>query len=148
MMIRYPKRIPAGTVRDETVLDIDIAPTILDLAGVPIPAPMEGKSMLPLAQTPDASFRKEWYYRYYEWVNPEGVRPHRGIRTDDFKLIHYTMEPQEFELYDLKNDSGETNNLYGDPHYADQQQQLWNRMQELEAQIPERPRIEPKRVSA
>jgi arylsulfatase A-like enzyme len=147
MMIRYPKRIPAGTIREEAILDIDIAPTILDLAGVPIPAQMEGKSMLPLAQAPDANFRKEWYYHYYEWVNPEGVRPHRGIRTDDFKLIHYTMEPQEFEMYDLKNDPGETRNLYGDPHYADQQQHLWNRMQELEAQLPERPRIEPKRVS-
>lgn len=146
MMIRYPKRIPEGTVRDEAVLDIDIAPTILDLAGVPIPAQMEGKSMLPLARAADANFRKEWYYRYYEWVNPEGVRPHRGIRTDDFKLIHYNMEPQEFELYDLKNDPGETRNLYGDSQYADQQKHLWNRMQELEAQLPERPRIEPKNI--
>lgn len=147
MMIRYPKRIPAGTVRDETILDIDIAPTILDLAGVPTPPQFEGKSVIPLAQAPDPNFRKDWYYHYYEWVNPEGVRPSRGIRTAQYKLIHYPMEPQEYEFYDLANDPGEKRNLYGDPGHADQQQQLWNRMQELEAQLPERPRIEPKKVS-
>jgi arylsulfatase A-like enzyme len=147
LMVRYPKRIPAGTVRDETILDIDMAPTILDLAGVPIPAHMEGKSVLPLAQSADPSFRKEWYYEYYEWVNPEGVRPNRGIRTEQYKLIHYVVEPQEFELYDLIKDPGETQNLYGDPRYAAQQQSLWNRMQELQAQVPERPKIQPKKVA-
>lgn len=145
LMIRYPKRISAGTVRDETILDIDMAPTILDLAGVPAPSHMEGKSMIPLAQAPDPSFRNEWYYEYYEWVNPEGVRPHRGIRTDQFKLIHYVMEPQEFEMYDLKNDPNETMNLYSDPRYAEQRQKLWARLQELQMQVPERPKIEPKR---
>jgi hypothetical protein len=57
------------------------------------------------------------------------------------------MEPQEFELHDLKNDPGEIRNLYGDPRYADQQQHVWNRIQELEAQLPERPRIEPRKAS-
>ena len=141
MMIRYPKRVPAGTVRNEAVLDLDIAPTILDLAGVAAPAHMEGKSMISLAAAANPTFRKEWYYQYYEWPNPEGVRPHRGIRTEQFKLIHYEMEPQEFELYDLAHDPGETQNLYGDARYATQQQALWNRMQELQARVPERSRI-------
>lgn len=143
LLIRYPKRIPAGTVRDETILDIDTAPTILDLAGVPVPAHMEGKSMVPLAQAADPDFRKDWYYHYYEVTN-ESPR-NRGIRTEQYKLIHYVAEPQEFELYDLVNDPEETRNLYGDPRYAAQQQSLWNRMQELEAAIPERPEIQPKR---
>ena len=144
-MIRYPKRILAGTVRNETVLDIDMAPTFLDLAGLPIPSHMQGKSVLPLARAADPAFRDEWYYEYYEWPNPENVRPHRGIRTDQFKLIHYVMEPQEFEMYDLKNDPNETQNLYGNSRYADQQQKLWVRLQELQSQIPERPRIESKK---
>jgi arylsulfatase A-like enzyme len=137
-MIRYPKRIPAGTVRDEMILDIDLAPTFLDLAGVPIPAQMQGKSVLALAKSADPAFRREWYYEYFEWPNPEGVRPHRGIRTERYKLIHYVMEPQEFELYDLANDPGETRNLYGLADYQTLFQDLWNRLQALQAKIPER----------
>jgi arylsulfatase A-like enzyme len=72
----------AGTIRDEMILDTDFASTFLDLADVPLPARMQGKSVLPLAKASDPSFRKEWYYEYYEWPNPESVRPHRGIRTD------------------------------------------------------------------
>jgi arylsulfatase A-like enzyme len=138
LMIRYPKRIPAGTVRDEMVLDTDLAPTFLDLAGLPIPVHMQGKSVLPLALAADAAFRKDWYYEYFEWPNPEAVRPHRGIRTERFKLIHYVIEPQEFELYDLANDPGETHNLYGQPRYQSLQQELWTRLQKLQAEIPER----------
>jgi arylsulfatase A-like enzyme len=138
MMIRYPKRIPAGTVRDEMVLDTDLAPTFLDLAGIPIPEHMQGKSVLPLAKSADPSFRPEWFYEYFEWPNPEGVRPHHGIRTERYKLIHYVMEPQEFELYDLVNDPGETQNLYGQPQHEALQQDLWNRMQALQSKIPER----------
>ncbi len=139
MMIRYPKRIPAGTIREEQILDLDVAPTLLDLADVPIPKHMEGKSMMPLAQAADPTFRKEWYYQYYEWPNPEGVRPHRGIRTEQHKLIHYTMEPQEFEMYDLTADPGETENLYGDPRHAEMQKKLWDHMQELQARVPQGP---------
>ena len=140
LMVRYPKRIPAGTVRDETILDIDVAPTILDLAGVPAAKGMQGKSLLPLAKAADPSFRNEWYYQYYE-VSREAPC-NRGIRTDQYKLIHYYAEqPEEFEMYDLVNDPGEEMNLYGNPKYAAQQQKLWQRMQELEAAIPERPEL-------
>jgi len=139
LMVRYPRRIPAGALRDETILDLDLAPSILDLAGIPPPAHMQGKSFIPLAAAPDPSFRKEWYYEYYEWPDPEGVRPHRGIRTADYKLIHYVMEPQEFEMYHLAVDPGETLNLYGNPHYAAVQKALWDRMNELRAAVPERP---------
>jgi arylsulfatase A-like enzyme len=140
MMLRYPRRVPAGTVRDETVLDIDVASTILDLAGVPAPAHFQGNSLLPLSKTAAASFRKDWYYQYYQG-GKESPR-NRGIRTDRYKLIHYLDEvPQEFELYDLVNDPGEVTNLYGNPKYAAVQQSLWNRMLELEAAIPERPAL-------
>jgi arylsulfatase A-like enzyme len=138
LMIRYPKRIPAGTIRDEMVLDIDLAPTFLDIAGIPAPAQMEGKSILPLSHAAAPSFRKEWYYEYFEWPNPEGVRPHRGIRTEQYKLIHYVMDPQEFELYDLEHDPGENQNLYGRAEFADLQQRLMGRLDELSRQVPER----------
>lgn len=138
LMMRYPKRIPAGTVRDEMILDTDLAPTFLDLAGVPIPAHMQGKSVLPLAKAPDPSFRKEWYYEYFEWPNPEAVRPCRGIRTEQYKLIHYVMEPQEFEIYDLRADPKETQNLYGRSEYALLQRHLLERLEILRASIPVR----------
>ncbi|MFT4114857.1 sulfatase [Silvibacterium sp.] len=139
LMIRYPSRIPAGTVRAEQVLDIDLAPTFLDLAGLPVPAHMQGKSVLPLAKAADPGFRREWLYEYFEWPNPEAVRPHRGIRTERYKLIHYVMDPQEFELYDLQNDPGETTNLYGRPESAALQQHLLARLEALQKEVPTRP---------
>ncbi|WP_446742007.1 sulfatase family protein [Silvibacterium acidisoli] len=136
LQIRYPKRIPAGTVRDEMVLDIDLAPTFLDLAGVSAPEHLDGKSVLPLAKQQDPHFREEWYYEYYEWPNPERVRPHRGIRTERYKLIHYHEDPQEFELYDLKNDPDETKNLYGMPDQAAVQKHLFERLDALQSAVP------------
>ena len=141
LMIRYPKRIPAGTVRDEMVLDTDLAPTFLDLAGVPAPSHMQGKSVLPLAKAKDPSFRKEWYYEYFEWPNPEGVRPHRGIRTERYKLIQYVLDTHEVEIYDLQSDPKETQNLYGRPESASLEKHLRERMEALRAQIPTRPAI-------
>ncbi|HEV2487484.1 MAG TPA: sulfatase [Terracidiphilus sp.] len=137
LMVRYSRRIPAGTVRRETALDIDLAPTLLDLAGVPIPEHMQGKSLLPLAKASDPSFRKEWYYEYYEWPNPEKVPPCRGIRTERYKLIQYLLDPQEFELYDLESDPKEMRNLYGMPEFTVLQQQLLERLEALRAAVPE-----------
>jgi arylsulfatase A-like enzyme len=137
LMIRYPKLIPAGTIRDEMVLDIDLAPTFLDLAGVPIPEHMQGKSILPLVKAVDPTFRKEWYYEYYEWPNDEKVTPHRGIRTERYKLIQYILDPTEGEFYDLKDDPGEQNNLYGKPAHAALQADLSARMAALRLSLPE-----------
>lgn|SRR6187402_30063 len=142
LMVRYPKRIPAGTVRHEMVLDTDLAPTFLDLAGLPVPAHMQGKSILPLAKAADPSFRREWYYEYFEWPNPEAVRPCRGVRTERYKLIHYVMEPQEFELYDLQADPGETNNLHNKPEHAALEKTLMERLETLRSQVVERKRVE------
>lgn len=137
LMMRYPKRIPAGIVRDEMVLDVDLAPTLLDLAGVMIPERMQGRSLVPLVANEDPTFRKEWYYEYFEWPNPESVRPCRGIRTERYKLIHYVIAPEEFEMYDLQNDPSELDNLYGREAHADLQKQLMATMEKLRSDIPE-----------
>lgn len=138
LLIRYPKRVPAGSVRKEMVLDIDIAPTLLDLAGVRAPAAMQGKSVLPLLHGGPEKGREEWFYEYFEWPNPEGVAPHRGIRTKTHKLIAYTQGEKEHELYDLKNDPMETRNLWDRPEHAAVQRDLLARMAELSAKIPSR----------
>jgi arylsulfatase A-like enzyme len=140
-MVRYPKRIPSGTVRREMALDVDLAPTILDLAGLPIPEHMQGKSVLPLAHAPDPRFREEWLYEYFEWPNPETVPPCRGIRTERYKLIEYTLEPHEFEMYDFETDPNETRNLYGMAERAELQLHLQERMEALRAALPEGKKI-------
>ena len=136
MMIRYPRRIAANTVRNEMVLDTDLAPTFLDLAGIKTPGHMQGKSLLPLARAIDPDFRRAWYYEYYEWPNPEKVAPHRGVRSERYKLIQYVLNPLEGELYDLKSDPDERHNLYGKPDHQTLQADLQSQLEALRARIP------------
>jgi arylsulfatase A-like enzyme len=132
MMLRYPALIAAGTVRNEMVLNIDAPATLLDLAGIQPPPTMQGRSFLPLAtgrSLPD--WRKDWLYEYYEYPGFENVRPHRGVRTERYKYIHFFTEPQEYELYDLQADPNEDQNLYGKPGYDELTTRLRTRLEEL-----------------
>ena len=119
LLIRYPGAIPAGSRIAAMALNLDLAPTLLDFAGAPIPESMQGRSMKPLLENGKARrWRKAIYYHYYEY--PHGwhkVRPHYGIRTERYKLIHFYNEPAYWELYDLEKDPDELNNLYGQPGY-------------------------------
>ena len=118
MRLRCPGRVPAGSTSEEMVLNLDIAPTLLDIAGLPAPVEMQGKSMLPLAEgKAGVAWRQDWLYEYYEYPGFENVRPCRGVRTKRYKLIHFFLDPQEFELYDLENDPDEKDNLYGKAGY-------------------------------
>jgi arylsulfatase A-like enzyme len=133
--IRYPKLFPAGRTIDEMVLEMDIAPTLLELAGVDIPARMQGRSFVKLAKGEPATWRKEWLYEYYEYPASQKVRPHRGVRTDRYKFIHYYSEkPEEFEVYDLQSDPGERHNLYGRPEHEDLTRMLKGKLTELRRQ--------------
>ena len=135
MMLRWPGNIKPETTSDEMVLNLDMAPTLLDLAGVPVPGEMQGKSMLALAEgKPGITWRKDWLYEYYEYPGFENVRPCRGVRTERYKLIHFFLPPEEFELYDLQNDPDETNNLYGKPGYEELTEHLKKRIAELRAE--------------
>jgi len=119
MLMRYPAAVKAGMEINEMVLNVDLAPTLLDLAGVKVPDDMHGRSWKPLLQGKKVAWRKSFLYEYYEFPAVHMVRKNRGVRTERWKYIHYFEEPQEFELYDLQNDPNEMNNLYGDPKYAD-----------------------------
>ncbi|TAM83213.1 MAG: DUF4976 domain-containing protein [Acidobacteria bacterium] len=135
LSIRYPRLLKSGIVRDEMALNIDIPPTILELAGIKEPNWkdwVQGRSLVPFMKgTPPTDWRKDWLYEYYEYPADEQVRPHRGVRTERYKLIHYFLPPQEFELYDLQEDPGELHNLYGDPRYAKLAADLRNRIDQL-----------------
>lgn len=111
-MIRYPGHVKPGSVSKEWVVSIDNAPTALDLVGLPIPANMQGKSLVPIlrGQAP-SDWRTSMYYHYYEFAPPHWVLPHYGIRTERYKLIsYYTVN--EWELFDLEKDPAEMENLF------------------------------------
>jgi arylsulfatase A-like enzyme len=132
LLVRYPPLIKAGSTCDKMVLNLDIAPTVLELAGIAIPKHMQGRSLVPLlkGETP-SDWRSDWLYEYYEYPGPHSVRKHRGIRTERYKFIHYYEDPQEFELYDLQNDPEERENLYGKPGTELLVKQLRQRLEEL-----------------
>ena len=130
LMMRYPPRVRAGTVSDKMVLDLDIPPTLLDLAKVPIPNAFQGKSLMPLLERPGVEWRKDWLYEYYEYPAYENIPPCRGVRTERYKYIEYFTQ-NAYELYDLETDPDEVHNLYANPKYADLTNQLRLRLEEL-----------------
>jgi arylsulfatase A-like enzyme len=135
MMVRYPKVFKKpGKKVDGMVLNLDIFPTLMELAGVPAPEHLEGKSMVKLATSGDPEWRKDWLYEYFEYPVGEAVRPHRMIRTDTHKYVHYFADPQEYEMYDLSKDPGELNNLAGKPEVASLQRELAARLETLRQQ--------------
>jgi arylsulfatase A-like enzyme len=110
-MIRYPGVVKPATKTDAWVTAIDNAPTILDLAGLPVPADMQGRSLLPVfhEKTP-SDWPKEMYYHYYEFAPPHWVLPNYGIRTEKYKLIYY-YTINEWEFFDLEKDPDEMESL-------------------------------------
>ncbi len=132
LLVRYPRMVRAGSTNDRMVLNLDIAPTFLELAGLPVPSHMQGQSMVPLLKGEEPkNWRKDWLYEFYEYPAVCDVRKNRGVRTDRYKFIHYYEAPEEFEMYDLQEDPGELNNLYGNPRYASLATDLRARLEEL-----------------
>lgn len=116
-MIRYPRKVKPGSVRKEWVVNIDNAPTILEIAGIPIPDNMQGRSLMPIIQgnTP-ADWRTTFYYHSYEFAPPHWALPHYGIRTSRYKLIYY-YTINEWELFDLEKDPDEMESLFDPPGF-------------------------------
>jgi len=108
-----------GTVRDEMVLNLDLAQTLLDYAGVPAPKEMQGRSWRPLLSGEASGWRQSWFYEYFaERQKNSRVPDITAVRTADAKLIRYEGHDAWTELFDLKADPFETRNLIGDPACA------------------------------
>ena len=126
MIIRYPKLITKNSIVKEQCLNIDIAPTILDLAGVKKPSYMQGESMVKLVSgKKDKSWRKSMLFEYYvddawPYAGPNQV----AVRTNKYKLIDNFLEDDIDELYDLVNDPGEMKNLINDDNYNNVEKEL------------------------
>ena len=113
-LIKNPRTIKAGTTSDAMVMNVDFAPTLLDMAGLEVPLEMQGKSFKGAFEGDEKNQRKSVYYHYYEWPIWHKVQPHYGVRTDRYKLMHFYYSMDEWELYDLKTDPNEINNIYSE----------------------------------
>ena len=137
LIIRYPKAIKAGSTSNAISMNVDFAPTFLDFAGVEVPSDIQGASLKPVLEnegkTP-ADWRKAAYYHYYEYPAEHSVKRHYGIRTQDFKLIHFYNDIDEWEMYDMKADPREMNNIFGKAEYAKKQKELMQLLEETQKQ--------------
>ena len=114
-------------------LTIDLTATVMDLAGVSAPQ-MQGISLLPVLSDPNTKGREDWYFHHDVRSAKKGKPLPRseGVRTESWKYIHYIdTDPAEEELFDLKADPKEINNLVGKPVHAAMLHQLRDRCAEL-----------------
>ena len=107
MLVRWPGKIAPGTVNGAMTINVDVAPSILEMAGVPVPSSMQGRSFVAPSESRDA-----FYYEFHEYPDYDHcARKHRGIRTPRWKLIEYWEKPVELELYDMEADPDEMRNV-------------------------------------
>jgi N-acetylglucosamine-6-sulfatase len=131
LIIRYPRLISAGTKIDQMVLNVDFAPTFIDLAGVSVPRTMQGESFVPLLRGKTRGWRTDFLYEYFREGYAPGIPSVVGIRTERYKLVEYPELEGNNEMYDLKNDPLEMTNLYYKDEYADIRRRLSKRLEEL-----------------
>src|SRR5689334_10791579 len=131
LLIRYPGVIKPGTKIDGITLNVDVAPTILDLAGAKVPADMQGRSWAPLLKGKTDDWRKSALFEYV-WEKPYPRVPGwQAVRTDRWKYIHYDGVNDMDELYDLQTDPYEMKNLIHDDGQREQLNQLQNELTRL-----------------
>lgn len=123
LLLRYPALARPGTVIEQMVLNIDLAPSILDICTARPLKDIHGRSFRPILEQKPTDWRKSWFYEYnYEKQFPYTPNV-RGVRTDEWKYIHYphgdgSPDRHKAELYNLKADPGETENLIEAPACA------------------------------
>ena len=147
-VMRYPRGIAAGGVNRDMILNVDFAPTYLELAGLPIPDHYQGRSFAPLlrGETPE-DWQVAMYYRYWMHKTHHNVYAHYGIRSDRYKLIYYYADalgqagtidetyPPEWELFDLEMDPYELNNVVDNPAYAERVIELKAQLHRLQTEV-------------
>lgn len=143
-MMRYPGKIQPGTQINEMVVNIDVAPTLLDYAGIDVPKDMQGMSFKSLLENNTATqkkWRKAMYYHYYEYPEPHRVSPHLGMRTDRYKLILF-YAINKWELFDLQIDPKEMHNIIDDLSQKNRILQLKKQLKELAEYYKDREAID------
>jgi arylsulfatase A-like enzyme len=118
-LVVYDPRAPRksrGLVKRDMVLNIDLAPTLMDLAGIGVPPQTQGRSLKPLLGRKRPAWRSEVFCEEL-WDHPDIPRS-ECVRTKRWKYIQYPAHPEYVELFDLADDPDEKRNLAGDPRYA------------------------------
>ena len=112
-LVRHPGLIQdPGRRAEQMILNIDLAPTLLDLAGLSVPGYMQGQSLKPILQSDRAAGRKSWFYEHFP-VFPIPIPGITAVRTDRYKYIEYQNEVRPRELFDLQADPKEKTNIIG-----------------------------------
>lgn len=134
LLVRYPRLTGKGRVVSQMVLNIDLAPTFLDLAGVAVHPRMQGQSWRPLLEGRLVHGRQAFYYEYFH--EAPFASPHvQAVRTPHAKLIRYPGHPEWTELFDLLADPYETQNLIDDPGKTSLRRQLEGAFKLLQAEV-------------
>ena len=134
-LIRWPGVIGGGSRSAAMIQNIDYAPTFLEMAGLPVPAAMQGRSLLPVLKASGAKpdgWRDAIYY-HYTGEETHRVAAHDGIRTETHKLMYFPGTGT-WNLFDLENDPDEMKSVHTHPAYFDVFQQMKHRYAELRKQ--------------
>ena len=141
LLLRYPRLMPKAKICDEMVLNIDLAPTYLQLAGLPASRQMQGRSWQPLLAGTPIEWRKSFLFEYFREATFPGTPTLFGLRTADAKLVKYPGHDEWTELFDLSRDPYELKNLVADadskPLLERMQSELDKKCKAMKFQIPE-----------
>ncbi len=132
MLARYPRWIKPGTKIAEDVLNVDVAPTMLDASGAKPGPEMKGASFVPLMQGKRGKWRRDFYCEYFSEQQYPRIPSWHAVRSPEWKLIEYKEHPEWAELYNLKKDPYEMENLAGDSGAGKTRQELSARLAQLE----------------
>lgn len=131
LLMRFPRLIKPGAVFEQLVLNIDIAPTLLELAGAPIPQSIQGRSFLPLLRDNKISWRSSFLTEYFQEKQYPRTPTWQAVRTENWKYIKYTDLRDMDEMYDLNADPYEMKNLIGDPGSQPKLKQMQSELEKL-----------------
>jgi arylsulfatase A-like enzyme len=138
-LIRWPGVVASGQRIDAMVQNIDYAPTLLDVAGIEVPADMDGKSLLPILKghKPD-EWRDSIYYHYYH-NGAYNLPKIEATRSDRYKLVRYYDHKkfdfgEQWELFDLQKDPTEQQSVYANPEYASVLEEMQHELSKLRDQ--------------
>ena len=133
LLVRYPPLAFAGRRIDQLAATVDLAPTVLALAGAPIGDHIQGRSLVPLLSQDVEGWRDQILVEFYTYENPFPWlldMDYKALRTERYKYIHWVHHPNEGELYDLQVDPYEMRNLIAEPGMTDVKSDLIARLKE------------------
>lgn len=134
-LVRWPGITKPGSNQSAMGINVDFAPTFMEVAGLAVPADMQGRSLVPLLKGGrPADWRSSWYYRYYHDPGDHNTRAHYGVRTETHKLIHF-WKIDQWEMYDLVKDPAELYNLYQEPAHASSVAKLKTELYRLKKEL-------------